>query len=53
MLALVFLAVVPLLAKDDEAKIKATVAERYQQWIAAENQTTPKQSPVFTTKTRS
>lgn len=36
-LTLVFLAVVPVLAKDDEAKIKATVTERYQQWIAAEN----------------
>jgi uncharacterized protein (TIGR02246 family) len=36
-LTLVFLAVVPVLAKDDEAKIKAAVTERYQRWIAAEN----------------
>jgi ketosteroid isomerase-like protein len=36
-LTLVFLAVVPLLAKDDEGKIKAAVTDRYQQWIAAEN----------------
>ena len=36
-LTLVFLAVMPVLAKDDEANIKAAVAERYQQWIAAEN----------------
>ena len=36
-LTLVFLAVVPVLAKDDEAKIKAAVTERYQLWIAAEN----------------
>ena len=36
-LTLVFLAVVPVLAKDDEAKIKAAVTERYQQWIGAEN----------------
>jgi len=36
-LTLVFLAVVPVLAKDDEAKIKAAVTESYQRWIAAEN----------------
>jgi uncharacterized protein (TIGR02246 family) len=36
-LTLVFLAVVPVLAKDDEAKVKAAVTDRYQQWIAAEN----------------
>ena len=36
-LTLVFLAVVPVLAKDEEAKIKAAVTERYQQWIEAEN----------------
>ena len=36
-LTLVFLAVVPVLAKDDEANIKAAVTERYQRWIAAEN----------------
>jgi uncharacterized protein (TIGR02246 family) len=36
-LTIVFLAVVPVLAKDDEAEIKAAVTERYQQWIAAEN----------------
>src|SRR5215472_13497546 len=35
---LVFLSVVPLLAQDDEAKIKAAVTERYQLWIAAENE---------------
>ena len=34
---LVFLAVVPVLAKDNEAEIKAAVAKRYQQWIATEN----------------
>jgi uncharacterized protein (TIGR02246 family) len=36
-LAFVFLAVVSVLAKDDEGKVKAAVTERYQQWIAAEN----------------
>jgi len=36
-LTLAFLAVVPVLAKDEEAKIKAAVTERYQQWIEAEN----------------
>ena len=36
LLTLVFLAVLPVLAKDDETKIKAAVADRYQQWIAAE-----------------
>ena len=36
-LTLVFLAGVPVLAKDDEAKITAAVTERYQQWIGAEN----------------
>ena len=36
-LTLLFLAVVPVSAKDDEAKIKAAVTERYQRWIAAEN----------------
>ena len=36
-LTLVFPAVVPVLAKDDEATIKAAVTERYQRWIAAEN----------------
>jgi hypothetical protein len=52
-LTLVFLAGVPGLAKDDEAKIKAAVRERYQQWIAVENKKMPKQSPIFTMKTRS
>ncbi len=37
LLTLVSLAVLPVFAKDDEAKIKAVVAERYQRWIAAEN----------------
>jgi ketosteroid isomerase-like protein len=36
-LALMFLAVLPVLARDDEAKIKATVEDRYQEWLAAEN----------------
>jgi ketosteroid isomerase-like protein len=36
-LALMLLAVLPVLAKDDEAKIKATVEARYQEWLAAEN----------------
>lgn len=36
-LALIVLAVLPALAKDDAAKIKATVADLYQQWLAAEN----------------
>jgi hypothetical protein len=36
-LTVVFLASAPVLAKDDEAKIKAAVTERYQQWIAVEN----------------
>ena len=36
-LAFVFLAVVSVLAKDDEGKVKAAVTERYQRWIAAEN----------------
>src|SRR5215471_18867020 len=38
LLTLVFLAAVPALSKDDKAKIKAAVTERYQQWIAAENE---------------
>ena len=37
LLTLVFLAVLPVLAKDDEAKIKAAVGESYQRWIGAEN----------------
>jgi len=36
-LTFLFLAVVPVLAKDNEATIKVAVTERYRQWIAAEN----------------
>jgi ketosteroid isomerase-like protein len=36
-LALLFLAVVPALAKDDEAQIKAAIADGYKQWVAAAN----------------
>jgi uncharacterized protein (TIGR02246 family) len=36
-LTLAFLFALPVLARDDENKIKAAVAERYQEWIAAEN----------------
>ena len=36
-LALLFLAVLPAVAKDDAAKIKAAVEDGYKQWIAAAN----------------
>jgi len=35
--ALLFVLVLPVLAKDDEAKIKAAVEDGYKQWIAAAN----------------
>jgi hypothetical protein len=34
-LTLMFIAVLPALAKDDETKIKAVVEDRYKEWIAA------------------
>src|SRR5207302_3174160 len=34
-LTLMFIAVLPALAKDDEARIKAAVEDRYKEWIAA------------------
>ena len=34
-LTLMFIAVMPALAKDDETKIKAVVEDRYNEWIAA------------------
>ena len=36
-LTLMLLTVLPVLAKDNEAKIKATVEDRYEQWLASEN----------------
>ena len=36
-LTLMLVAVLPALAKDDEAKIKTVVEDRYQEWIAAAN----------------
>ena len=36
-LTLMLIAVLPALAKDDEAKIKTVVENRYQEWIAAAN----------------
>jgi uncharacterized protein (TIGR02246 family) len=36
-LALMFLVVLPALAKDDEARIKATVEDRYKEWLDAAN----------------
>ena len=36
-LTLMLFAVLPALAKDDEAKIKTVVEDRYQEWIAAAN----------------
>jgi uncharacterized protein (TIGR02246 family) len=36
-LTLMFLVVVPALVKDDEAKIKPAVEDRYKDWIAAAN----------------
>ena len=36
-IALLLLAVLPALAKDDVAKIKAAVADGYKQWVAAAN----------------
>jgi uncharacterized protein (TIGR02246 family) len=36
-LALVLCVALPAIAREDEAKIKATVEDRYQEWIAAEN----------------
>ena len=36
-LTLVFLVVLPALAKDDEANIRAAVEDRYKEWIAAAN----------------
>lgn len=36
-LTLIFVAVLPVLAKDDQAKIKAAVEDRYSEWLAAEN----------------
>ena len=37
LLSLNFLLLVPALAKDNEAEIKAAVEDRYKEWIAAEN----------------
>jgi ketosteroid isomerase-like protein len=36
-LTFMLLAVLPVLANDNEAKIKATVENRYQQWLTADN----------------
>ena len=36
-LALMFLVILPVLAKDDEARIKAAVEDRYKEWLAAAN----------------
>ena len=37
-LTLMLLTVLPVLAKDNEAKIKAAVEDRYQQWLASRKQ---------------
>ena len=37
LLSLMFLVVLPALAQDNEAKIKGTVENRYQEWLAAAN----------------
>ena len=37
LLSLMFLLLVPALAKDNEAEIKATLEDRYKEWIAAAN----------------
>ncbi len=34
---LMFLVVLPALAKDDEARIKAAVEDRYKEWLTAAN----------------
>jgi uncharacterized protein (TIGR02246 family) len=36
-LTFMLLAILPVLANDNEAKIKATVENRYQQWLTADN----------------
>jgi ketosteroid isomerase-like protein len=36
-LTLLLLVALPVLAKDNEAKIKAAVEDRYKEWLAAEN----------------
>ncbi len=46
LLSLMFVAVLPALANDnDDAKIKATVEDRYQEWLAAANK---KDAPAMT-----
>ena len=37
LLSLTFSVVLPALAQDDEARIKAAVEDRYMEWIAAAN----------------
>ena len=52
LLSLTFSVVLPALAQDDEARIKAAVEDRYMDWIAAANKT-PRRSRTFTMRTRS
>jgi len=52
-LTLLLLVALPVLEKDNEAKIKAAVEDRYKEWLAAENKKDAEVLTSFTTRMRS